>query len=106
MLCICTLDRAQPWIPASVLMLAGVCAGKTSFIAAVANLMRYSIYDLDLTSVSSNLDLRALLTQVMHQDRRVWSVCPDGTASLACLWQPRPGLNQSHGAICSTLWCT
>ena len=30
--------------------------------------MRYSIYDLDLTSVSSNLDLRALLTQVMNQD--------------------------------------
>eukprot|EP00891_Asterochloris_glomerata_P002783 jgi/Astpho2/2783/Aster-00954 len=41
--------------------------GKTSFIAAVANLMRYSIYDLDLTSVSSNLDLRALLTQIGDQ---------------------------------------
>ena len=51
--------------PASLLTVALVCAGKTSFIAAVANLMRYSIYDLDLTSVSSNLDLRALLTQVI-----------------------------------------
>ena len=56
--------------PASVLLLALVCAGKTSFIAAVANLMRYSIYDLDLTSVSSNLDLRALLTQVISHLRQ------------------------------------
>jgi len=38
--------------------------GKTTFIAAVANYMHYSIYDLDLTGVSSNLDLRALLTQI------------------------------------------
>ena len=38
--------------------------GKTTFIAAVANYMQYSIYDLDLTGVSSNLDLRALLTQI------------------------------------------
>ena len=63
------LHRAQPMVPASVLMPALVCAGKTSFIAAVANLMRYSIYDLDLSSVSSNLDLRALLTQVISRDR-------------------------------------
>lgn len=38
--------------------------GKTTFIAAVANYMQYSIYDLDLTGVSSNLDLRSLLTQI------------------------------------------
>ena len=38
--------------------------GKTTFIAAVANYMHYSIYDLDLTGVNSNLDLRALLTQI------------------------------------------
>lgn len=43
--------------------------GKTTFIAAVANYMHYSIYDLDLTGVSSNLDLRALLTQI--SDRAV-----------------------------------
>lgn len=43
--------------------------GKTTFIAAVANYMQYSIYDLDLTGVSSNLDLRALLTQI--SDRAV-----------------------------------
>ncbi len=38
--------------------------GKTTFIAAVANYMQYSVYDLDLTGVSSNLDLRSLLTQI------------------------------------------
>ena len=65
---LCVLNLAQPMFPASILMPALVSAGKTSFIAAVANLMRYSIYDLDLTSVSSNLDLRALLTQVISQD--------------------------------------
>ena len=43
--------------------------GKTTFIAAVANYMHYSIYDLDLTGVNSNLDLRALLTQI--SDRAV-----------------------------------
>ena len=43
--------------------------GKTTFIAAVANYMQYSIYDLDLTGVSSNLDLRSLLTQI--SDRAV-----------------------------------
>lgn len=43
--------------------------GKTTFIAAVANYMHYSVYDLDLTGVSSNLDLRALLTQI--SDRAV-----------------------------------
>lgn len=43
--------------------------GKTTFIAAVANYMQYSIYDLDLTGVNSNLELRALLTQI--SDRAV-----------------------------------
>ena len=43
--------------------------GKTTFIAAVANYMQYSIYDLDLTGVNSNLDLRGLLTQI--SDRAV-----------------------------------
>lgn len=31
--------------------------------------MQYSVYDLDLTGVNSNLDLRALLTQI--SDRAV-----------------------------------
>ncbi|KAK9810632.1 hypothetical protein WJX73_005947 [Symbiochloris irregularis] len=43
--------------------------GKTSVIAAIANYMQYSIYDLDLTGVNRNLDLRALLTQI--SDRAV-----------------------------------
>ena len=43
--------------------------GKTTFIAAVANYLHYSIYDSDLTGVSSNLELRALLTQI--SDRAV-----------------------------------
>ena len=43
--------------------------GKTTFIAAVANYMHYSIYDLDLAGVSSNLRLRMLLTQI--SDRAV-----------------------------------
>ena len=38
--------------------------GKTTFAAAVANHMQYSIYDLDLTGVNSNADLRTLLTQI------------------------------------------
>jgi chaperone BCS1 len=43
--------------------------GKSTFIAAVANYMGYSIYDMDLSGVNSNLELRALLTQV--SDRAV-----------------------------------
>ena len=43
--------------------------GKTSVVAAIANYMRYSVYDLDLTGVKSNLDLRALLMQI--SDRAV-----------------------------------
>ncbi|KAJ9693224.1 hypothetical protein PVL29_012109 [Vitis rotundifolia] len=35
--------------------------GKSSLIAAMANHLNYDIYDLDLTNVNSNSDLRALL---------------------------------------------
>ncbi|GLJ26092.1 hypothetical protein SUGI_0500480 [Cryptomeria japonica] len=37
--------------------------GKSSLIAALANYMKYDIYDLELTKVSHNQELRALLTQ-------------------------------------------
>ena len=47
----------------------GAGTGKTSVIAAIANYMQYGIYDLDLTGVNRNLDLRALLTQI--SDRAV-----------------------------------
>ncbi|KAL0800111.1 hypothetical protein Bca101_055286 [Brassica carinata] len=36
--------------------------GKSTMIAAMANLLNYSIYDLELTSVHNNLDLKKLLT--------------------------------------------
>lgn len=35
--------------------------GKSSLIAAMANYLRYDIYDLELTQVSNNVELRALL---------------------------------------------
>jgi hypothetical protein len=35
--------------------------GKTSLIAAIANLLEFDIYDLELTTVQSNTDLRRLL---------------------------------------------
>ncbi|PWA96594.1 AAA+ ATPase domain-containing protein [Artemisia annua] len=37
--------------------------GKSSMIAAMANLLEYDIYDLELTSVKDNTDLRKLLIQ-------------------------------------------
>ncbi|CAN7050072.1 AAA-ATPase At5g40000-like [Brassica rapa] len=37
-------------------------SGKSTMIAAMANLLNYCIYDLDLTSVHNNLDLKKLLT--------------------------------------------
>ncbi|GLJ26066.1 hypothetical protein SUGI_0500080 [Cryptomeria japonica] len=41
--------------------------GKSSLIAAVANYMKYDIYDLELTKVSHNQELRALLTQTSEK---------------------------------------
>ncbi|KAL6650271.1 hypothetical protein ACP70R_009196 [Stipagrostis hirtigluma subsp. patula] len=35
--------------------------GKTSLVAAIANLLKFDVYDLDLTTVRSNLHLRSLL---------------------------------------------
>nr|XP_048329167.1 AAA-ATPase At3g28580-like [Ziziphus jujuba var. spinosa] len=37
--------------------------GKTTMIAAMANLLNYDVYDLELTAVSSNIDLRRLLIE-------------------------------------------
>ncbi|KAJ3676897.1 hypothetical protein LUZ60_002621 [Juncus effusus] len=41
--------------------------GKSSLIAAMANHLRYDVYDLELTRVGSNLDLRALLLQTTNR---------------------------------------
>lgn len=38
--------------------------GKSTMIAAMANLLEYDIYDLELTSVKNNLELRRLLTEI------------------------------------------
>ncbi|KAG0586553.1 hypothetical protein KC19_2G099500 [Ceratodon purpureus] len=43
--------------------------GKSSMIAAIANFLKYDIYDVELTEVSSNSDLRKLLIQT--SDRSV-----------------------------------
>ncbi|XP_059064298.1 AAA-ATPase At3g28610-like, partial [Cryptomeria japonica] len=40
---------------------------KSSLIAAIANHMRYDVYDLELTQVRDNIDLRALLTQTKEK---------------------------------------
>ncbi|GLJ34206.1 hypothetical protein SUGI_0687510 [Cryptomeria japonica] len=41
--------------------------GKSSLIAAIANYMRYDVYDMELTQVSDNTELRALLTQTREK---------------------------------------
>ena len=41
--------------------------GKTSLIAAICNLMQYSCYDLDLSGVQSNGELRSLLAQTSNR---------------------------------------
>ncbi|GLJ26115.1 hypothetical protein SUGI_0500750 [Cryptomeria japonica] len=41
--------------------------GKSILIAVVANYMKYHIYDLELTKVSHNQELRALLTQTSEK---------------------------------------
>lgn len=38
--------------------------GKSTMIAAMANLLGYDIYDLELTSVKNNIELRRLLTEI------------------------------------------
>ena len=38
--------------------------GKSTMIAAMANLLGYDIYDLELTSVRNNIELRRLLTEI------------------------------------------
>ncbi|KAL5995413.1 hypothetical protein ACLOJK_025473 [Asimina triloba] len=42
-------------------------SGKSSLIAAMANLLHYDIYDLELTKVSDNSELRALLIQTTNR---------------------------------------
>ncbi|CAL9168391.1 unnamed protein product [Musa hybrid cultivar] len=41
--------------------------GKSSLIAAIANHLRYDVYDLELTRVSHNSDLRSLLIQTSNR---------------------------------------
>ncbi|GLJ34205.1 hypothetical protein SUGI_0687500 [Cryptomeria japonica] len=41
--------------------------GKSSLIAAIANYMRYDVYDLELTQVTDNTELRKLLTQTKEK---------------------------------------
>ncbi|XP_062194420.1 AAA-ATPase At5g57480-like [Phragmites australis] len=42
-------------------------SGKSSLIAAMANHLRYDVFDLELTRVASNADLRALLIQTTNR---------------------------------------
>ncbi|KAG6383968.1 hypothetical protein SASPL_156243 [Salvia splendens] len=42
-------------------------AGKSSLIAAMANFLRYDVYDLDLSKVKDNSELRALLIQTTNR---------------------------------------
>ncbi|XXG51356.1 hypothetical protein AAC387_Pa02g5148 [Persea americana] len=42
-------------------------SGKSSLIAAMANFLRYDVYDLELTKVSDNSELRALLIQTTNR---------------------------------------
>lgn len=69
--------------------------GKTTFIAAVANYMHYSIYDLDLTGVNSNLDLRALLSQI--GDRAVVVIEDIDTVELPNRANEKQGGWEAHG---------
>jgi len=41
--------------------------GKSSMIAAIANFLKYDIYDVELTEVSSNSELRKLLIQTTNR---------------------------------------
>ncbi|KAG6547106.1 hypothetical protein Mapa_011357 [Marchantia paleacea] len=53
--------------------------GKSSMIAAIANKMRYDVYDLELTEVKSNIELRKLL---LHTSNRSVIVIEDIDCSL------------------------
>lgn len=53
--------------------------GKTSIIAAIANHLRYDVYDLELTEVQSNADLRKLL---LHTSNKSIVVIEDIDCSL------------------------
>lgn len=41
--------------------------GKSSMIAAIANFLQYDVYDVELTEVSSNSELRRLLIQTTNR---------------------------------------
>lgn len=41
--------------------------GKTSFVAAMANFLRYDVYDLDLSNVTDDSDLKILLLQTTNK---------------------------------------
>ncbi|KAL2613667.1 hypothetical protein R1flu_025359 [Riccia fluitans] len=53
--------------------------GKSSMIAAIANKMRYDVYDLELTEVESNIELRKLL---LHTNNKSVIVIEDIDCSL------------------------
>ena len=57
--------RRRPLSPAGT--------GKTSLIAAICNYMQFSCYDLDLSGVQSNGELRALLAQTSNRHAASWA---------------------------------
>ncbi|KAF0894556.1 hypothetical protein E2562_001858 [Oryza meyeriana var. granulata] len=74
--------------------------GKTSLVAAIANLLEFDIYDLELTTVMSNFDLRRLLASTRPKSV---IVVEDVDCSLGLFDRTRPSPfqddEQSHGTM-------
>ena len=60
------LKAGKPW-KRGYLLYGPPGTGKSSMIAAIANFLKYDIYDVELTEVSSNSELRKLLIQTTNR---------------------------------------
>ncbi|OEL14105.1 Protein HYPER-SENSITIVITY-RELATED 4 [Dichanthelium oligosanthes] len=80
--------------------------GKSSLIAAMANYLRFDIYDLDLTEVESNSDLRRLL---IGMSNRSIIVAEDIDCSIEMKQREGHELKSAEGEkeeqkVCNTIW--
>ncbi|BFG39234.1 hypothetical protein CerSpe_255080 [Prunus speciosa] len=67
--------------------------GKSSLIAAMANYLKFDVYDLELTSIHSSYDLRRILLSTTNRSILV-------IADIDCIWKCTTGSSMSSSSLC------
>ena len=99
------LKVGKPW-KRGYLLYGPPGTGKSSLIAAMANYLKFDIYDLELASLHGNSDLRKLLTRTTN---RSILVIEDIDCSIELQDRQNGGYNQGKSqvsSLCLLLFCT